>query len=86
MGRTTGDKHGHGSKLWRMGYGSVSSLTGHGQPQRIIVHCRSGQRSKKAAKILQENGFEKVHNLLGGILAWREAFGAKNVDAKLAQD
>ncbi len=53
--------------------------------QRIIVHCRSGQRSKKAAKLLQENGFQQVHNLLGGILAWREAYGSKNIEAKVAE-
>lgn len=47
--------------------------------QTIIVHCRSGQRSKKAANFLQEQGFAQVHNLLGGILAWREAFGEKNI-------
>lgn len=62
-----------------------TALSQLNKDQRIIVHCRSGQRSKKAAKILQENGFEKVHNLLGGILAWREAYGDKNVEAKLAQ-
>ena len=50
--------------------------------QTIIVHCRSGQRSKKAAKLLQEQGFIKVHNLLGGILAWRETFGEKNISTK----
>lgn len=47
--------------------------------QTVIVHCRSGQRSKKAANFLQEQGFAQVHNLLGGILAWREAFGEKNI-------
>ncbi len=52
--------------------------------QRIIVHCRSGQRSKKATKLLQEHGFRKVQNLLGGILAWREAYGEKNIEPRLA--
>jgi adenylyltransferase/sulfurtransferase len=39
---------------------------------RIIVHCRSGQRSAKAAKLLREAGFAKVQNLKGGILAWSD--------------
>ena len=39
---------------------------------RIIVHCRSGQRSAKGAKLLREAGFAKVQNLKGGILAWSD--------------
>lgn len=36
----------------------------------IVVHCKAGGRSAKAAKLLCEQGFEHVHNLEGGILAW----------------
>ena len=36
----------------------------------IVVHCRSGQRSAKAVRWLQEAGYERVRNLRGGILAW----------------
>ncbi len=38
----------------------------------IVVHCRSGQRSAKAARWLEEAGFERVRNLRGGILAWSD--------------
>ena len=38
----------------------------------IVVHCRSGGRSAKAVKQLQEAGFRRVRNLAGGILAWSE--------------
>ena len=38
----------------------------------IIVHCRSGARSQKAALILKNAGFTNVENLAGGILAWAE--------------
>lgn len=62
-----------------------SALSQLKKDQRIIVHCRSGQRSKKAAKLLQENGFKQVHNLQGGILAWREAYGNKNIGAKVTE-
>lgn len=41
----------------------------------IILHCRSGARSGNAKLYLQEIGFTKVRNLLGGMLAWRERFG-----------
>lgn len=40
-------------------------------PQReIVVQCKSGGRSQRAAEFLKKNGFEKVHNLAGGITAW----------------
>ncbi|MBI5597374.1 MAG: molybdopterin-synthase adenylyltransferase MoeB [Elusimicrobia bacterium] len=38
----------------------------------ILVHCRSGARSAKAVKFLQEVGYKKVSNVAGGILAWAE--------------
>lgn len=45
----------------------------------MVVHCRSGQRSKKATEWLQNQGFTHVQNLQGGILAWREKYGDLNV-------
>jgi sulfur-carrier protein adenylyltransferase/sulfurtransferase len=36
----------------------------------VVMHCRSGVRSGKAAAFLREQGFKSVHNLTGGILAW----------------
>jgi sulfur-carrier protein adenylyltransferase/sulfurtransferase len=38
----------------------------------IVVHCKSGARSQRAALILKENGYTNVSNLAGGILAWAE--------------
>jgi molybdopterin/thiamine biosynthesis adenylyltransferase/rhodanese-related sulfurtransferase len=38
----------------------------------IVVHCRSGARSQRAALILKENGYTNVSNLAGGILAWAD--------------
>ena len=40
--------------------------------QEIIVHCRSGARSQRTAEFLQQNGFQRVANLAGGILAWSD--------------
>lgn len=40
--------------------------------QDIYIHCRSGARSDRAKQYLLANGFNKVHNVLGGILAYRE--------------
>lgn len=39
--------------------------------QEVIVQCRSGARSATAKAILEQHGFQKVRNLLGGILAYR---------------
>jgi len=38
----------------------------------IVVHCRSGARSQKAALILKNHGFSNVQNLAGGILEWAD--------------
>lgn len=37
----------------------------------IVVYCRSGQRSARAAVVLRKHGFEQVHNLAGGVVAWQ---------------
>jgi len=38
----------------------------------IIIACRSGHRSNSACNTLRKNGFEKVFNLRGGIIAWKK--------------
>src|SRR6185436_15796052 len=38
--------------------------------EEMIVHCKMGQRSAKAADFLRSVGFKKVLNLKGGILDW----------------
>ncbi len=38
----------------------------------IVVHCKSGMRSAKAIKVLQQLGFKKLRNVKGGILAWSD--------------
>ena len=44
----------------------------------IIIHCKIGQRSAKVCEYLLANGFSKIKNLTGGILAW-----ARDVDSKI---
>lgn len=39
----------------------------------IVVMCRSGGRSATVARFLLQNGYGRVRNLAGGILAWGEA-------------
>src|SRR5699024_6707449 len=41
--------------------------------KKVVVHCRSGQRSADAIKKLQEKyAFDNHYNLEGGILAWSQ--------------
>lgn len=35
-----------------------------------FVYCRSGNRSGKACAIMQNSGFEKSYNLIGGMMQW----------------
>ncbi|HEX5535379.1 MAG TPA: molybdopterin-synthase adenylyltransferase MoeB [Actinomycetales bacterium] len=50
-------------------------LSGDGATQlprdrRVILYCKSGARSWRAATALRDKGFEDVVNLRGGVLAW----------------
>lgn len=39
----------------------------------VVISCRSGHRSARACATLKKSGFENVHNLSGGIIAWEKA-------------
>lgn len=41
--------------------------------QPLVMICRSGARSGRAAQYLLDNGYSNVSNLTGGTLAWQEA-------------
>jgi len=55
----------------------IAEIASH-KNDEVIIHCRSGARSQKAALILKEAGFTNVSNLAGGILAW-----ADNIDPSM---
>ncbi len=38
----------------------------------VVFICRSGRRSANATAIAQDNGFESVYNMKGGMLLWNE--------------
>jgi len=38
----------------------------------IVAHCKSGARSGKAVDFLKQQGYKKVRNMKGGILAWSD--------------
>ncbi len=39
----------------------------------VIAACRTGQQSAAAARRLRTEGFEQVHRLQGGMVAWQNA-------------
>ncbi|MCB0081656.1 MAG: rhodanese-like domain-containing protein [Caldilineaceae bacterium] len=41
--------------------------------KEVIVACRSGNRSSQVVEYLRQQGYDNVHNLQGGILAWQQA-------------
>ncbi len=42
------------------------------QGEPFAIHCKTGGRSAKAVKLLQDAGFQNVYNVKGGITAWSE--------------
>jgi adenylyltransferase/sulfurtransferase len=45
--------------------------------REIVAHCKMGGRSAKAVQFLRQAGFQKVHNLTGGITAWADRIDPK---------
>jgi phage shock protein E len=41
--------------------------------KEVIVTCRSGNRSGQITDYLRQIGFDNVHNMSGGIVAWEAA-------------
>jgi sulfur-carrier protein adenylyltransferase/sulfurtransferase len=50
---------------------SIRALLPTDRDQTIAVYCRSGGRSARACKILQELGYAHVLNVKGGVVAWQ---------------
>ena len=50
----------------------VDELLKH-KDKSMLVYCKTGSRSGLACKELDKNGFAKVYNLSGGVMAWQEA-------------
>ena len=48
------------------------NLNGISKSDQIILHCKAGVRSLKAAKALKKMGFENVKSMAGGIEDWSE--------------
>lgn len=48
--------------------------------QEIVLICHHGIRSRQVGFYLEQNGFEKVINLEGGVEAW-----AQDIDPNMAR-
>ncbi len=50
----------------------IEKLNGLKKTDEIVLHCKAGVRSLKAAKALKEIGFVNVKSMRGGIEEWSE--------------
>jgi adenylyltransferase/sulfurtransferase len=60
-----------GSKLIPLGQ-LPSRMSELDSADEIILQCKSGARSARALRLLQEAGFSKLANVEGGIVAWAD--------------
>ena len=49
------------------------AFSGLGPGDAVAVVCASGVRSSTACSILLRNGYQRVHNVTGGMGAWNAA-------------
>ena len=40
------------------------------QDRPVVIYCNSGARSAQACAFMAAKGFDNMHNLAGGIMAW----------------
>lgn len=53
-------------------YSSLEALS-IAKDSPVYVYCRSGNRSKKAMKMLQSQGYTEIYELNRGIMGWQQA-------------
>jgi rhodanese-related sulfurtransferase len=52
----------------------IQEFTSLYQGNTVIIYCQSGGRSRSAAQILSDSGFNgTLYNMMGGINAWKNA-------------
>ncbi|RIA10450.1 rhodanese-related sulfurtransferase [Flavobacteriaceae bacterium MAR_2010_72] len=52
------------------GQGFIDDIEKLDKTKTYYVYCRSGNRSGQACAIMNQLGFEKAYNLMGGMLEW----------------
>ena len=64
------------SKAIQIPVGAVTKRIGEldkHKDKTLLVYCKTGSRAGIACKELGKQGFDKVFNLSGGIMAWQDA-------------
>jgi rhodanese-related sulfurtransferase len=54
--------------------GFLERLEALNKEKPYFVYCRSGRRSVRTCTLMKNSGFQKVHNLEGGLKAWKAYF------------
>ena len=70
--RETGEwRDGHAKGARHIPLGELSRrLADIPKDREVLVICRSGNRSRTAAQLLQRAGYDRVVNVQGGTMAW----------------
>ncbi len=48
----------------------LSELEKLDKTKEYFVYCRSGNRSSQACSVMDQKGFSKTYNLIGGMMNW----------------
>jgi rhodanese-related sulfurtransferase len=51
----------------------TANLQNLNKKKTYLLYCKSGNRTRRAADLMQKSGFKHVYMLDGGITAWKEA-------------
>ena len=54
----------------RQGQDFLDEIEKLDKSKTYFVHCRSGARSGQACALMNQMGFDKTYNLLGGFMNW----------------
>jgi rhodanese-related sulfurtransferase len=55
------------------GEGFKEQILALDKSKTYLVYCKSGGRSARTKAVMDENGFQTVYDLVGGITAWTDA-------------
>ena len=65
-------EHIEGALLFPMAFFDAKALPGQ-TDKRIVLHCGSGVRSEKMAKVALEAGVDRIAHMEGGFGGWKQA-------------
>lgn len=52
--------------------GFTEKVAGLDKSKTYFIYCRSGNRSGQACRYMATQGFDKLYNLKGGMIAWMD--------------